>query len=120
VRICGVDSGTYSVRTLFILILLALMAFLVYYHLLRDNTAFKLFMDSQTFGVKFLFAGLGSLFTIFWSLFFLSLGSITPFRSLSNPSASIFSLGKGNNTVAEAVFNPPPTNPFTGAYYTYC
>lgn len=111
---------TYSVRGLFILLLLALMALLIYYHLARKNTAFELFMDSQTFGVKFLFAALGSLFAIFWSSFFLSLGSMTPFRSLSNTSASAFGFGKGKNTAAEAVCNPPPTNPVTGAYTAFC
>jgi len=115
---------TYSVRALFILLLLALMALLTYYHLLRDNTPFELFMDSQTFGVKFLFAGLGSLFAIFWSSFFLSLGAMTPFRSLSDSptssSGSRFFRGKGKNTEAKAICNPPPTNPFTGAYSSFC
>ncbi|KAK0654841.1 hypothetical protein B0T16DRAFT_450599 [Cercophora newfieldiana] len=102
---------TYTARVFFLFLLLGLMTLLIYYHLLRSDTPFELFMDSQAFGVKFLFAAIGSLLALFWSSFFLSLGAMTPFRSLS------ISTGSDGDIRSRAMSQPPPTNPFTGAYH---
>ncbi|KAK5657249.1 hypothetical protein OQA88_3308 [Cercophora sp. LCS_1] len=89
---------TYTCRTTFILLLLGLISLLAYYHLSRGDTPFELFMDSQTFGVKFLFAALGSIFSLFWGSFFISVASLSPF--LLPVNATLI----------------PPTNAFSGIY----
>ena len=109
---------TYSVRAIFIVVLLGLMALLCYYHLSHGDTPFELFMDSQTFGVKFLFAALGCLLAIFWSCVFLSLGALTPFRSL-DASRPFSSSSRKRRLESEAVLNPPATNPYTGTYFAF-
>ena len=116
---------TYSARTFFILLLLGLMALLCYYHLSHGDTSFELFMDSQTFGVRFFFAALGSLVALFWSSFFLSLGALTPFRCLSDHSRSTYGSGPVSgtdekNVEVDVVSSPPPTNPATGVYFSLC
>ena len=63
---------TLGARAVFMALLLGLMALIIYYHLLREDNAFELFMDSQTFGVRLLFAALGSIITAFWTAFFMS------------------------------------------------
>jgi len=108
---------TYSVRAIFIVVLLGLMALLCYYHLSHGDTPFELFMDSQTFGVKFLFAALGCLLAIFWSCVFLSLGALTPFRSLDD--SRLFSSSSRRRLESEAMLNPPATNPYTGTYFAF-
>ncbi|KAK0634111.1 hypothetical protein B0T14DRAFT_417711 [Immersiella caudata] len=101
---------TYPIRIFFLLLHLGLITLLTYYHLLRDDTPFELFMDSQTFGVKFLFAAIGSLFALFWSCFFLSLAAMEPFRTLS----SNLGTEEGKKSREVALTQPPPTNPFSG------
>ena len=60
-------------RLVFLLFLLGLMAFLLYYHLTLDkSSSFKNFMNSQTFGVRFLFATFGVIISFSWSAFFVS------------------------------------------------
>ncbi|KAK4445337.1 hypothetical protein QBC34DRAFT_472580 [Podospora aff. communis PSN243] len=98
---------TYPVRLFFVLLHLGLITLLTYYHLLRSDTPFELFMDSQSFGVKFLFAAIGSLFGLFWSCFFLSLGAMEPFRILSSQHHKLHET---------ALTRPPATNPFSGIY----
>ena len=63
---------TYTARAIFMVLLLALMALIIYYHLLKEDNAFELFMDSQSFGVKLLFSALGSVITTIWTSFFMS------------------------------------------------
>ncbi|KAK0740018.1 hypothetical protein B0T18DRAFT_490804 [Schizothecium vesticola] len=99
---------TYASRTIFILLLLGLMTLLIYYHLSHGDTPFELFMDSQQFGVKFLFAALGTVFSLFFASFFLGLAALAPFSTLSRPSAP------ARRTV-QAVLATPTTNPFSGA-----
>ena len=99
---------TYASRTIFILLLLGLMTLLIYYHLSHGDTPFELFMDSQQFGVKFLFAALGTLFSLFFASFFLGLAALAPFSTLSHPSAP------ARRTV-QAILATPTTNPFSGA-----
>lgn len=99
---------TYASRTMLILLLIGLMTLLIYYHLSHGDTPFELFMDSQQFGVKFLFAALGTLFSLFFASFFLGLSALTPFSTLSNPSSPA-------HRTAQAVLATPTTNPFSGA-----
>jgi hypothetical protein len=60
-------------RLVFLLFLLGLMVFLLYYHLTLDkSSSFKNFMNSQTFGVRFLFAAFGVIISFSWTAFFIS------------------------------------------------
>lgn len=60
-------------RLVFLLFLLGLMVFLLYYHLTLDkSSSFKNFMNSQTFGVRFLFATFGVIISFSWTAFFIS------------------------------------------------
>ncbi|KAK4450486.1 hypothetical protein QBC34DRAFT_493767 [Podospora aff. communis PSN243] len=98
---------TYTCRAVLATLLLSLMALTTYYRLLHEDNAFELFMNSQTFGVKFLFAALGGIFGIFWSSFFLSVATAWPFLVLSSRRASA-------KKTREAIDYRPPTNAFSG------
>lgn len=52
--------------TAFALFLAGLMGLIVYYKLVSTDTSFERFMDSQAFGVRFLFTSIGVLITMFW------------------------------------------------------
>jgi hypothetical protein len=97
---------TYTWRIIFILFLLGLMVMIIYYHLLQEDNAFELFMDSQAFGVKFFFAALGGLINFFWASFFMSAATVTPFLLLQTRPRS----------AAESIQLTRPTNAFYGAY----
>ena len=79
---------TIRARAIFMVLLLGLMALIFYYHLLREDNAFELFMDSQSFGVRLLFAGLGSIITSSWSAFFMS--KMRPFPPSCAPFLRLF------------------------------
>jgi hypothetical protein len=63
---------TYASRVVFMAVLLSLAALLLYYQYNEEDNAFELFMDSQAFGVKFLFAAIGGAISFFWTSFFMS------------------------------------------------
>jgi len=112
-------SLTYTCRIGFILLLLSLMALLIYYFLSRGDTPFELFMDSQTFGVKFLFAAIGGVIALFWCSLFLSIAAVAPFyhmfSSPSNCTASFFpSLRGGGSQSPISWVNP--TNAVSGVF----
>jgi hypothetical protein len=96
---------TYIWRMGFMGLLLGLIALLLYYHGLDQINAFELFMDSQTFGVKFLFAALGSIISMFWSEFFESYVTITPFVYMTRQACP----------ASRSVLLARPTNSFSGA-----
>lgn len=54
---------------LFLSVLLGVLALIVYYNSTSSDTAFERFMDSQSFGTKFLFTSIGTTVTLFWSSF---------------------------------------------------
>lgn len=66
-------------RLVFLVFLLGLMAFLLYYHLTLDKplVSFRRFMNSQTFGVRFLFATFGVIISFSWTAFFNSKFTLT-------------------------------------------
>lgn len=68
--------------------LVGVVALLVYYHLLQEDNPFELFMDSQAFGVKFLFAAVGTCITFFWTSFFQSKFIASSQSSVVGPLAS--------------------------------
>ncbi|KAK1834625.1 hypothetical protein QBC39DRAFT_431645 [Podospora conica] len=96
---------TLASRAALLLLLLGLLTLLLAYHFTHGDTPFELFMSSQQFGVKFLFASLGTLLSLFFASFHLGLAALAPFSALSSP-----------RTTARALLATPTTNPFSGAF----
>ncbi|KAK4129167.1 hypothetical protein N657DRAFT_686545 [Parathielavia appendiculata] len=101
----------YPWRIAFVLFQLAVFVFVVYYHAyyrggIRDDGRLWLFLNSNTFGVRFVSAVVGVIIAFCWQAFFLSVSQMTPFYLLSlrtrPPDSSI-------------LFTPS-TNPFSGIY----
>jgi hypothetical protein len=57
---------------LFLLLDIGLLIIIFYYNSTDGDSGFERFMEHQTFGVRFLFAALGVIVTLFWSSFFRS------------------------------------------------
>ncbi|KAM6524921.1 hypothetical protein FALCPG4_010496 [Fusarium falciforme] len=93
-------------RLVFLVFLLGLMAFLLYYHLTLDKplASFRKFMNSQTFGVRFLFATFGVIISFSWTAFFNSIAMIVPYQVMS----------RGPQTAANSVLLTRPTNGVSG------
>ncbi|KAK0624435.1 hypothetical protein B0T14DRAFT_401922, partial [Immersiella caudata] len=99
-------SLSYLSRTTFTLFLLSLITLLTYYHLSPPTSPLELFLDSQTFGVKFLFAALGSIISFFWAAFASSLSTAAVFRRMSThpqPASSSVAVVRETNAISAAV-----------------
>jgi len=97
---------TYISRILFTAALLGLMALLAYYHQPLPDNAFELFMDSQGFGVRFLFALIGTAIAIFWRSFFQGVAAIGPFSRMarhSQPATQSILVSPATNSVSGVV-----------------
>ncbi|KAK4206423.1 hypothetical protein QBC37DRAFT_459240, partial [Rhypophila decipiens] len=57
-------------RVLALKLITGLLVVILYYENTILDTPFERFMDSQTFGVRFLFAGLGTGISLFWAWYF--------------------------------------------------
>jgi hypothetical protein len=67
----------YPWRIIFIVFQLAILIFVIYYHAyyrggIRDNGKLWLFLNSNTFGVRFVSAVIGVIIAFCWQSFFLS------------------------------------------------
>ncbi|RGP80206.1 hypothetical protein FLONG3_1740 [Fusarium longipes] len=92
-------------RLAFLIFLLGLMVFLLYYHLTLDkSSSFKNFMNSQTFGVRFLFATFGVIISFSWTAFFITIAMVVPYQVMSH----------GPQSASNSVLLTRPTNPFSG------
>ncbi|RSL54482.1 hypothetical protein CEP53_007424 [Fusarium sp. AF-6] len=93
-------------RLVFLVFLLGLMVFLLYYHLTLDKplASFRKFMNSQTFGVRFLFATFGVIISFSWTAFFNSIAMIMPYQVMS----------RGAQTATNSVLLTRPTNGVSG------
>ncbi len=60
----------YTGRGLLLLVLCALLGLILYYNNTGGETEFEHFMMSESFGVRFLFTGVGFIITLCWSSFF--------------------------------------------------
>ncbi|KAK3314049.1 hypothetical protein B0H66DRAFT_483994 [Apodospora peruviana] len=98
----------YGFRVLFLAILCGLLSIVVYYGStqLRRDDLFEHFMDSQTFGVAFLFTGTGVVMDLFWDHFFSRTEMLEPYRRLARPTAS---------THADLI-RPRSSNVFSGLF----
>ncbi|KAK3315981.1 hypothetical protein B0H66DRAFT_624787 [Apodospora peruviana] len=82
----------HGVKVLFLAVLASLLAVISYYgstNLLSSlSNPLEQFMDSQTIGVSFLFAGAGGMVDWFWSGFFSRTEQMEPYRCLSQRARS--------------------------------
>ncbi|KAF7539159.1 hypothetical protein G7054_g2387 [Neopestalotiopsis clavispora] len=93
----------YIGRFLFLIILVGLLALILYYNNTGDDTAFERFMDSQSFGTKFLFTSVGTIVTLFWSSFVSSVAIVSPYQLLSQRPQK----------AKHSILLSPPTNSFS-------
>ena len=69
-----------------ICVLLALLAIIIYYHSTDYNDPVERFMDSQSFGVAFLFTSIGVLINLCWSHLSREIAILEPYRRLATSS----------------------------------
>ncbi|ORY56864.1 uncharacterized protein BCR38DRAFT_304169, partial [Pseudomassariella vexata] len=96
----------YPGRLLFLFVLCGLLAVILYYNNTGGDTPFENFMDSEAFGVKFLFTAIGVIITFFWSSFFSSIAVMSPYHLLSTTPQS----------ARHSILLAPPTNAISGIW----
>lgn len=96
----------YAGRAVFLFILCGLLALILYYNNTGGDTPFERFMDSESFGVRFLFTGVGVIISFFWASFFSSIAMLSPYQLLaSSPQQA-----------RRSILLAPPTNAFSGLW----
>ncbi|KAI1456518.1 hypothetical protein F4805DRAFT_226957 [Annulohypoxylon moriforme] len=96
----------YAGRLVFLFVLCGLLALILYYNNTGGDTAFERFMDSESFGVRFLFTGVGVVISFFWASFFSSIAILSPYQLLaSSPQQA-----------RRSILLAPPTNAFSGLW----
>ncbi|KAH8880852.1 hypothetical protein GQ53DRAFT_889304 [Thozetella sp. PMI_491] len=104
----SIDSSRreHIANTLFLVFLCNLLYIILYYENTSMDTPFERFMDNQGFGVRFLFAGIGTAITFFWDYHFSRVAVLTSYRKLSS-----------HPQLAErSVLVSPATNVFSGLW----
>ncbi|KAI5928210.1 hypothetical protein F4810DRAFT_719863 [Camillea tinctor] len=96
----------YTGRLLLLFVLCGLLALILYYNNTGGDTPFERFMDSEAFGVRFLFTGVGVVISFFWSSFFDSIAILSPYHLLSSSP----------QTARRSILLAPPTNAFSGLW----
>ncbi|KAK3337774.1 hypothetical protein B0T19DRAFT_455704 [Cercophora scortea] len=105
------DTDEVIINVTVLLLLIGLLVIIIYYDTTEHDTGFERFMDSQSFLVKYLFAGAGVIISFFWEYAFSRIATLTPYRQLSTPNLP----GRQNPTNAlPLLLIPRATNPFTG------
>ncbi|RYO77878.1 hypothetical protein DL764_010169 [Monosporascus ibericus] len=97
---------TYSGRMLLLLLLCGILALILYYNNTGGETPFEYFMMSESFGVRFLFTGVGFIITLCWSSFFDSVAVFSPYHLLAQAPRS----------AGRSILLAPPTNAFSGLW----
>ncbi|RYP90297.1 hypothetical protein DL770_003593 [Monosporascus sp. CRB-9-2] len=96
----------YSGRALLLLLLCGILALILYYNNTGGETGFEYFMMSESFGVRFLFTGVGFIITLCWSSFFNSVAVLSPYHLLA----------KAPQPAGRSILLAPPTNAFSGLW----
>ncbi|KAK3373126.1 hypothetical protein B0T24DRAFT_575363 [Lasiosphaeria ovina] len=76
----------YTIQTVFLLILAALLGVILRYDTVMatvEDSAFEAFMDSQNFGVRFVFTGVGVIITFFWDYLFARTSAMNLYQKMS-------------------------------------
>ncbi|RYP41399.1 hypothetical protein DL767_001037 [Monosporascus sp. MG133] len=96
----------YSGRALLLILLCGILALILYYNNTGGETPFEYFMMSESFGVRFLFSGVGFIITLCWSSFFDSVAVLSPYHLLAQAPQS----------AQRSILLAPPTNAFSGLW----
>lgn len=98
----------HRTRSLGLLVLIiGLIVVIVYYKVMQyDNSGFEVFMDSQGFGVRFLFTFVGVVIARYWTMIFRDLATMEAFNNLSLRSS------KASNSILLAKLLNPITSIF--------
>ncbi|KAI3323990.1 hypothetical protein HD806DRAFT_522505 [Xylariaceae sp. AK1471] len=93
---------------LFLLFLLCgVLILILYYSQTGGNTGFERFIDSDSYGVRFLFTSLGVIISSAWSSFFDSVAILAPYQLLARKP----------QPAGRSILLAPPTNAFSGLWY---
>ncbi|RYP87864.1 hypothetical protein DL769_000456 [Monosporascus sp. CRB-8-3] len=96
----------YSGRALLLTLLCGILTLILYYNNTGGETPFEHFMMSESFGVRFLFTGVGFIITLCWSAFFDSVAVLSPYHLLARAPQS----------ARRSILLAPPTNAFSGLW----
>ncbi|KAI1337363.1 hypothetical protein F5Y15DRAFT_391163 [Xylariaceae sp. FL0016] len=94
----------YAGRLSLLFVLCGLLVLILYYNNTGGDTPFERFMDSESFGVRFLFTGVGVVISFFWASFFNSIAIISPYQLLSDRP----------QLARHSILLAPPTNAVSG------
>ncbi|KAK8025799.1 hypothetical protein PG990_003622 [Apiospora arundinis] len=90
-------------RVLALLVLVALLITSLVYISTGTNSTFERFMDGDSFGVRFLFCGVGVVISLFWGTFFNAVAFLSPYRLYRKHDD-------------KATLLTPPTNAYSGLW----
>ncbi|KAL8760552.1 MAG: hypothetical protein Q9184_003263 [Pyrenodesmia sp. 2 TL-2023] len=91
-----------------------LLTLVIYYNQTGGDTGFERFMDSQTFGVAFMFTAVGVMLKMYWGVVDDDLRATHPHRLLLLASSSSAAAPKARQSILAS----PPSNPFMGLVYS--
>ncbi|KAI0431072.1 hypothetical protein F5Y09DRAFT_330596 [Xylaria sp. FL1042] len=94
-------------RLCLLFLLSGVLVLVLYYARTGGDTAFELFIDSDSFGVQFLFTGLGVLICLFWFSFFGAVAVMNSYQVLAEKPQE----------ARQSVLLAPPTNAFSGLWH---
>ncbi|KAL8806224.1 MAG: hypothetical protein Q9182_001499 [Xanthomendoza sp. 2 TL-2023] len=97
----------------FAILVAGLLTLVVYYNQTGGDTDFERFMDSQTFGVAFMFTAVGVMLKLYWTLVDDDLRTTYPYRLLLLAASSSEKL-----TARRSILASPPSNPFIRLGYS--
>ncbi|KAI1378655.1 hypothetical protein F4677DRAFT_373943 [Hypoxylon crocopeplum] len=96
----------YWRKSLFLAFLCGTLALIIYYQSGAWDNPFEDFMDSESFGVRFLFTSIGVIISLFWKTFTDSVAAINPFRTLASAPTDAY----------HSILLTPPADPFTSLW----
>ncbi|KAI1294489.1 hypothetical protein F5Y03DRAFT_314772 [Xylaria venustula] len=88
-------------------LLSGVLVLVLYYANTGGDTAFENFIDSDSFGVQFLFTGLGVLISLFWFSFFGAVAVMNSYQVLA----------ESPREAGQSILLAPPTNAFSGLWH---
>ncbi|KAI0451706.1 hypothetical protein F5B21DRAFT_485820 [Xylaria acuta] len=94
-------------RLCMLFILSGVLVLVLYYARTGGDTAFERFIDSDSFGVQFLFTSLGVIISLFWSSFYSAVAIMIPYQMLTERPQE----------ASQSILLAPPTNPFSGLWH---
>ncbi|CAJ2513062.1 Uu.00g011810.m01.CDS01 [Anthostomella pinea] len=100
---------SYAGHGLFLLFLCGLLTLIAYYNSPRADAPFEAFMDSESFGVRFLFTAIGVIVTFYWGAMFSAVAILSPYQLMAHSP----------QTAQRVILVAPPTNAFSGIWSAF-